>query len=43
MAAPAPWPEEVVTAYRLKYDWDIASESQYTDLIEVTPDKWLAW
>jgi PPOX class probable F420-dependent enzyme len=44
-AAPisAPWPREVIDVYRLKYDWDISSDSQYAELIEVTPDKWLAW
>ena len=26
-----------------KYDWDISTEEQYAGLIEVTPEKWLAW
>ena len=26
-----------------KYDWDIASDSQYTAVVEVTPTKLIAW
>jgi PPOX class probable F420-dependent enzyme len=40
---PAPWPQAVMAVFRRKYDWDISSEGQYTELIEVTPDKWLTW
>lgn len=44
-AAPlaAPWPAPVVEVFRQKYDWDITSERQYTQLLEITPLKWLAW
>ncbi len=38
-----PWPEEVVTLFRKKYDWDVSSERQYTLLVEITPRKWLHW
>ncbi len=38
-----PWPQEVVAGFRTKYDWDIISDAQYTELVEVTPRKWLAW
>jgi len=43
---PTPWPAEmakVAAVFRNKYDWDISSEEQYTQLLEVTPTKWLAW
>lgn len=40
---PAPWPADVVELFRQKYDWDISTEEQYAGLIEVTPEKWLAW
>jgi len=38
-----PWPEAVITAFRDKYGWDISSEQQYTELVEVAPDRWLVW
>ena len=38
-----PWPEPVVEVFRQKYDWDIATENRYTQLVEVTPRKWLHW
>jgi hypothetical protein len=43
---PVPWPADmaaVAAIFRNKYDWDISSEEQYTQLLEVTPIKWLAW
>jgi nitroimidazol reductase NimA-like FMN-containing flavoprotein (pyridoxamine 5'-phosphate oxidase superfamily) len=50
-AAPvlAPWSAvaevtaKVAAIFRNKYDWDISSEEQYTQLLEVTPTKWLTW
>jgi len=44
-AAPVagPWPEAVVAIFREKYDWDITVEARYTLLVEITPEKWLAW
>ena len=39
----APWPADVIALFRQKYDWDISTEEQYAELIEVTPEKWLAW
>jgi general stress protein 26 len=38
-----PWPEPVVEGFRQKYDWDIVTENRYTQLVEVTPRKWLHW
>ncbi len=38
-----PWPADVIALFRQKYDWDVSTEDQYTELIEVTPEKWLAW
>jgi len=42
LAAP-PWPEEPVSLFRAKYDWDITAETRYTRLVRVTPRKWLHW
>lgn len=38
-----PWPQAAVDAFRKKYDWDVATETRYTQLIEITPEKWLSW
>lgn len=38
-----PWPVEITAAFKSKYDWDIPTETRYTQLLEVTPDKWLHW
>ena len=40
---PSPWPAGVIALFRQKYDWDISTDAQYAELIEVTPEKWLAW
>jgi hypothetical protein len=40
---PAPWPQDVVALYQVKYAWDISSDEQYSMLIEILPDKWLTW
>jgi PPOX class probable F420-dependent enzyme len=40
---PSPWPPELIAIFKRKYDWDIASDEQYTALIEVTPVRWLNW
>jgi PPOX class probable F420-dependent enzyme len=42
-SAPRPWAEEIVAIFQEKYDWDITAESRYTQLVEITPEKWLAW
>ena len=39
----APWSVQVAAIFRHKYDWDISSEEQYTQLLEVTPTRWLTW
>lgn len=38
-----PWPPEISAAFKSKYDWDIKVETRYTQLVEVTPAKWLYW
>ena len=48
IAAPALAPgsaemAKVAAIFRIKYDWDISSEEEYTQLLEVTPTKWLTW
>ncbi len=40
---PEPWQQEIFELFEQKYDWDIEAEEQYTQLIEATPLKWLAW
>lgn len=44
-AAPvaSPWSEEVIAIFQDKYDWDITTESRYTQLVAITPEKWLSW
>ena len=48
IAAPAPAPRsaemaKVAAIFRAKYDWDISSEERYTQLLEITPTRWLTW
>ena len=45
LAAPihTPWPAGVAAVFKRKYDWDIATEAQYNQLVEIVPRKWLAW
>ena len=38
-----PWPAEVVGLFLEKYAWDISSERQYTQLVEIAPRRWLHW
>jgi hypothetical protein len=38
-----PWPEAVCAIFKEKYDWEISTEKQYTQLLEITPRKWLVW
>ncbi len=40
---PRPWPETLLAAFFSKYEWDMNKESQYNDVIEVTPERWLSW
>lgn len=38
-----PWPDEILNIFLQKYEWDLTTEEQYNQLLEITPDKWLAW
>jgi nitroimidazol reductase NimA-like FMN-containing flavoprotein (pyridoxamine 5'-phosphate oxidase superfamily) len=38
-----PWPGSVEDIFKRKYDWEISKEQQYTQLVEITALKWLAW
>lgn len=38
-----PWPGAVMSGFQEKYDWDISKERSYTQLVEITPRKWLHW
>jgi len=39
----APWPEAVIAIFQRKYDWDLTVEERYTQLVAVSPEKWLSW
>lgn len=39
----APWSEDIVAAFKQKYDWDILTDHDYDLLVEITPEKWLRW
>jgi nitroimidazol reductase NimA-like FMN-containing flavoprotein (pyridoxamine 5'-phosphate oxidase superfamily) len=34
---------EALSAFLEKYEWDVTADEQYHYLLEVTPQKWLAW
>jgi PPOX class probable F420-dependent enzyme len=38
-----PIPDEVLSAFRTKYEWDVKADAQYHLVVEITPRKWLAW
>jgi PPOX class probable F420-dependent enzyme len=38
-----PWPEDLLAAFLKKFEWDLNEETQYNQVIEVTPEKWLNW
>lgn len=38
-----PWPPAVGAIFQQKYNWNIATDGDYTQLLEVTPEKWLVW
>ena len=38
-----PYSPEIVAMFQKKYDWDIREDEQYSQLVEITPRKWLAW
>lgn len=40
---PEPWPEDVLQAFKDKYDWNIVEDQEYDQLLEITPTKWLHW
>ena len=39
----APLPEDLLTAFYQKYEWDLTKEVQYNLMVEITPEKWLGW
>lgn len=38
-----PLKEDLLAAFLNKYEWDLNTEAQYNQVIEVTPEKWLSW
>jgi len=40
---PRPWPPDVVSTFRSKYDWSIEDDAQYARLVQVRPTRWHAW
>ncbi|MBU6359286.1 MAG: pyridoxamine 5'-phosphate oxidase family protein [Chloroflexota bacterium] len=39
----APFPTEIVAAFKTKYNWDMNTDPGYTALFEIAPQKWLSW
>jgi nitroimidazol reductase NimA-like FMN-containing flavoprotein (pyridoxamine 5'-phosphate oxidase superfamily) len=39
----SPYSAEIMDLFQKKYDWDIRAEGQYSQLVEITPGKWLSW
>ena len=39
----APYPADVIAAFKTKYDWDITIDPVYDVLIELTITRWLEW
>lgn len=40
---PQPWPEEALAVLNQKYEWDLNEETQYNQLVRISPDRWLSW
>lgn len=40
---PGPPSQPILDLFQHKYEWDLRTESVYTLLVEVTPEKWLVW
>lgn len=38
-----PLSEPLLGAFMKKYEWDMTSEAQYHQVVEITPQKWLSW
>ena len=38
-----PITESLAAAFLNKYDWDMAAETQFHQIVEITPRKWLSW
>lgn len=38
-----PYPDETIALFQNKYNWDITTDSQYSQLLEITPRKWIGW
>jgi F420H(2)-dependent biliverdin reductase len=38
-----PLAEALSAAFLSKYEWNLAEESQFNQVVEVTPEKWLIW
>jgi F420H(2)-dependent biliverdin reductase len=38
-----PWTDDLLAAFFQKYEWDLNKEDVYNDVIEIVPEKWLAW
>jgi F420H(2)-dependent biliverdin reductase len=40
---PPPYPPELLAAFMRKYEWDLTKDDTFNQVIEITPQKWLAW
>lgn len=38
-----PLSDDIIHAFKHKYDWTLTTDPDYTTVLAVTPRKWLAW
>ena len=38
-----PLPQPLADAFLAKYKWDMTTEEQFHQVVEITPRKWLSW
>lgn len=43
LRVPAPYPADVIEAFKAKYAWDITTDASYDALFEIAPERWLKW
>jgi hypothetical protein len=39
----SPYSDDLLAAFFSKYEWDITTEKQFHQVVEVIPRKWLSW
>lgn len=38
-----PYPEPLPAVFSQDYEWNVTTDEQYDTVVEITPEKWLAW